>query len=87
MGRFVHDPDAALRVVGADTDAVWSWPVGTFKEIVPLVPDFGDVTVAVEDVNAVLPGTATSTENVPLWPGPAIELWRHWVGKPGLSTL
>ena len=61
----MYDPDATLGIVWADANAMWPGAVGALEEMVPVVPYFNEVSVAVEYVDAILPGTATPTEHVP----------------------
>ena len=65
MCGFMHDPDTSFWVVGVDSDAVWARAVGTLKEVIPLVPNLAAIAAAIEDIDAVLPSTSPSAENVP----------------------
>ena len=65
MCGFVHDPDTSFWVLGDDGYSVWARAVGTLKEVIPLVPNLDDIAAAIEDVDAVLPSTSPSAENVP----------------------
>ena len=88
MRSLVNDPYAALRVVRADADPVRPSPVRALEEVIPLVPDLDEISVAIEDVDTVLPSAAAAQAHVPVNRAhPAVELCGHRIGEASLTSL
>ena len=67
MTRFINNPYAFFRIVGAYSNAVRSRAISTREQVIPLVPYLNDFTFTINHINTVLPYASTSLKDVPFW--------------------
>src|SRR5690554_4288422 len=65
MTCFIDNPHTIFRVIRADFYPVRTSTVGAFEQVIPMIPDLQHVTVAIGDINDILPDTSSTSNHIP----------------------